>query len=299
MRRAHRTSHVIDGRLRVVNATVPLSTETTSAQSSPDNAHVDNGYFPLMSVRTPPYQHDPTLAILEGLSHGTSANENTLLQLNKELPSAPVLPEIESPDLESWGPLIDSIKDQSWHDEYIFDLNAPDFLRQQDRGNTRRMSLGYHEQQLQPAEDEANQTSVYEPPVDVPYSTLHHPKPTNLALLARGTCILQHGTEAQPAISDVWQAAEHVQERPDPAVVSQQDSAMPREIAAGTTLSPVIEEQDQEAPPVYAQFTKMRTWDYEEVEGAYNEAMHGPATPPPSPPARHSGVFHWFYGNGK
>lgn len=298
MRRAYRTSHVIDGRLRVVNATVSLSTGTKSAQSSRENAHVDNGCFPLVSFRIPPYQHDATLKILEGSFRGTSANLSPLSQSNKGLPSAPVLPETEPPDLEGWGPLIDSIRDKPWSSECSFDLIEPYSLKPQNYGNTRRRSLEHHEQNLQPAEDEAKQTSVRGPARDVPYSTLHHHGPANLALLIQRTYILQHGTKAQLAMLDAWQAAENGQERSDQAVVSQQDSTVPQVIAASTILSALIDEKSQDILPVYSQFTKMRTWEYQEVEGAYNKVMLEPCTSP-SPPARHSGGLHWFYGIAK
>jgi hypothetical protein len=297
-RRAHRMSHVNDGRLYVVNATFPLSAETTPAQSSWDDTsgRVEYG-FP--SVRTPSHQHIPKLELLEGSPRGTSPTDNALPQLNKDLPNAPMLPEIESPDAGVSVSLVIPLKARPHHDEMFLELDASNCLLPQPFKGIQQMLNQSRKTQSQPHEIEATHTTVHELPGGTPHSTLHHPKPTNLAVLTRRSYILQYGTEVQLAVLDAWRGAENAREPLEMEVVTRRDIPVPHEPAAGAPLSPERDKEDQQATPVYSHYTEMRCWDYEDVEEAYNKAVAGPATLPASLPARHSGGFEWFYASKK
>jgi hypothetical protein len=291
-RRAHRTSHVVDGRLHVVNAALLLST-----QSLCDDTRDHIGYpFPFTLVRKPPYQHDPTLKLLEGSSHGTLPTDDSLSQLNEDLPSARVLPEIEPPDSETWGPSIDTLKARRGHDELFFELDASYCLPPQALKNAWQIPHELLQKLSDPHENETTETMVHELPADVPYSSLHQIEPTKLALLTSRSYLLQHGFEAQLAILDSWQDAENAQECSDIAAVSRQSSPVPRGVATVGALFQVSDKPEDQKTPIYAQYTKMRKWDYEELEEPYNNAVNGITTPPPSPPARHSEGVEWFYG---
>ncbi|KAF3052184.1 hypothetical protein E8E11_007520 [Didymella keratinophila] len=239
------------------------------------------------------------LELLEGSSCGPSPTDDALPRLNKDLPNAPVLPEIEPPAAEIWGPPIYPLKARAHHDELFYELDASYCLPPQAFNNVRQLPPGTQEARSQPHKNGAIHITVHELPGDMAYSALHHPKPSNLALLTRRSYLLQHGTDAQLAVLNAWREAENAQECLDTATFSRQNSPVPQGLATGTIQSRLSDEQEHDAPPIYAQFTKMRKWDFEEMEEAYNKAVNGIVTPPHSPSTKDNGGFEWFYGLAK
>lgn len=296
-RRAHRLNHVIDGRLHVVNAAIPLSTGATSAQPSDgDTREHDNHSLPLTADRNPAYQHNPALRLLENSSRERIPAHRSVPRLETSLSDAPLLRKLDTPDAKAWSLPIDPLQHKLRYDELFFVLDAPYSLPQQAFKKVQHAPNGFQKKQPQPPQTGITQMPVHELPGDVPYHTLHHPEQPNTLLLTSRSYILQHGTDAQLAVLDARQDAEDAPECLDTTAASRKDSTVPQELASGASLFPTSGKQEGQGTPVYAHFMKMRKWDYEELEGTYNEVVNGLAIPPSTLFTKNNGGFDWFYG---
>lgn len=297
--KARRTSQVGDNVIHT-NAAVSLTAGTTSARpswadvqnfddqydlsNSIDNGDTDSpGLSPRQRTE---YRTYPSMAVVDQSGHSIHQSPTIELlhtELNKDLPNAPTIPEVEPPDAEVWGLPIDPRKARSRHEELFFDRDAQHVLLPQELQGDQPL----------PHESEANRTPVHELPGSLPQPTIHQRMPTNLALLGSKSDLIRYGTAQQLAELDAWHDAEDIRELPGNTAVPRKASAVPSEVIEGTTLFPVTVEQQQTTTPLYNFYTGMRNWEFEDVTEVYRKSLgEFYPFPLPSPPsARHSGGF--------
>jgi hypothetical protein len=300
--RARRTSHVIDGVLHA-NATVPLAAGRTPTRSSHTDAQddhdlselsdsddsrlTDTSFTGMLLRRKPPYQHTATLELLEGRPRDSPLDKVPNPQLNRNLPYTPAILEAGSPDVETWGPPINPFKPRLWHHELFFEQGVQHSLRPREVDQNRQtpLDLMCHARQSPLPEAEARREPAYELEGSHPQLPVLHD--------------IRHITSAQLAALNAWHNAGHVEELAEAVAVPRQDFAVPSQTGTAPVLSSDASEQQQSTAPLYERYTKMRGWDFEDVEEEYNKLVRGLATPPSSPRTKDIGGFEWFYGGNK